>query len=58
MLAPVACAVLMKLMYGARMARWDLLKVMQMLFTRVTKWSDDFDKALHRLVFYVDSTRD
>ena len=41
-----------------RMARWDLLKVIQTLSTRLTKWSEDCDKALHRLVCYVDFTRD
>ena len=44
-LAPVACAVLMKLMYGARMALWDLLKVIQALSTRLTKWSEDTDSS-------------
>ena len=57
-LANVACAVLMKILYGARMARWDLLKVVAMLAQRVSKWNRSCDKALHRLVCYIDSTSD
>ena len=36
-LQPIASSVLMKLLYGARIARQDLLSGIQMLFTRVTK---------------------
>ena len=58
MLAPAASSVLMKIVYGARAARWDLLKAVQVLATRVTKWSRGCDRALHRLVCYIDSTAD
>ena len=44
-LAPVASSVLMKILYGARAARWDLLKAVQVLATRITKWSRDCDRA-------------
>ena len=54
---PIASAVLMKVLYGARAARWDLLKAVQLLATRVTKWSRDCDKALHRLMCYINCTK-
>ena len=57
-LAPVAASVLMKILYGARAARWDLLKAVQLLASRITKWSRDCDRALHRLVCYINSTHD
>ena len=47
----------MKVLYGARAARWDLLKAVQLLATRVTKWSGGGDKALHRLMCYINSTK-
>ena len=46
----------MKLLFAARMARYDLLRAVQGLASRVTKWSTDCDKALHRLMCYVNST--
>ena len=55
-LAPIASRVLMKLLLAARMARYDLLRAVQGLASRVTKWSADCDKALHRLMCYVAST--
>jgi hypothetical protein len=57
-LAPVASRILMKLLFAARMARFDLLRAVQGLASRVTKWSTDCDKALHRLMCYVNSTLD
>ena len=54
---PIASAVLMKVLYGARAARWDLLKAVQLLATRVTKWSRDCDKALHRLMCYINCSK-
>ena len=47
----------MKVLYGARAARWDLLKAVQLLATRVTKWSRGCDKALHRLMCYINRTK-
>jgi len=55
-LSDVACSILMKLLYGARMARWDLLRAIGILSSRVTKWSKACDKALHRLMCYVNTT--
>ena len=57
-LAPIAARVLMKILFAARMARFDLLRAVQGLAARVTKWSADCDRALHRLVCYVHSTLD
>jgi hypothetical protein len=55
-LQPIACRVLMKLLYAARMARFDLLRATCALATMITKWSPECDRRLHRLVCYVDSS--
>ena len=55
-LAPVASRVLMKLLFAAIIARFDLLRAVQGLASKVTKWSIDCDKALHSLVCYATST--
>ena len=57
-LQPIASKVLMKILFAARMARWDLLRATQSLASRVTKWSRDCDAALHRLVCYINSSLD
>ena len=57
-LAPIASRVLMKLLFAARMARYDLLRTVQGLASRVTKWSHECDKSFHRLMCYVNSTLD
>ena len=48
-LAPQAANILMKFFYGARFARWDLLKVVTKLATMITKWTTSCDSALLRL---------
>ena len=48
----------MKLLFAARMARYDPLRAVQGLASRVTKWSSGCDKSLHRLMCYVNSTLD
>ena len=55
-LASKASSILMKVLYGARAARWDLLKIVQVLATRVTKWTVECDRALHRLMCYINCT--
>ena len=55
-LQPIASRVLMKVLFAARMARFDLLRVTQGLASRVTKWSPDCDKSLHRLMCYIHTT--
>ena len=57
-LAPTATRVLMKILFAARMAGYDLLRAVQGLPARVAKWSNDCDKALHRLICYIYSTLD
>ena len=48
----------MNIYYGARLARWDLFEIVQLLASRVTKWSDRCDRALHRLMCYIHHTSD
>eukprot|EP00435_Cladocopium_sp_Y103_P029443 s2501_g7.t1 len=43
-------------LFALRLARFDLLRAVQGLAPRVTKWSADCDKAHHRLVSYIHST--
>ena len=57
-LAPKACSILMKILCGARLARWDLLKVVQLLASRVTKWTVTCGLALRRLICYINTTVD
>ena len=57
-LAPIASRVLMKLLFAAGMARYDLLRAVQGLASRVAKWSSACDKSLHRLMCYANSTLD
>ena len=46
----------MKLLYGARMARYDILRAIAYLATCVTKWTAQCDRGLHHLMLYVAST--
>ena len=55
-LAPHAASVLMKLLYAARIARFDLLRSINALARNVTKWTKDDDARLHHLMCYVNST--
>ena len=55
-LQPAASKILMKILFAARMARFDLLRATQSLASRVTKWSIECDVALHRLVAYINCT--
>ena len=45
-------------LYGARMGRYDLIRPVQALASRVTKWNHLCDRKLHRLISYVNSTLD
>ena len=56
-LQPIASKVLMKILFAARMARFDLLRATQSLASRVTKWSAECDIALHRLVAYINCSK-
>ena len=54
----IAAKVLMKILYGARMARIDLLRAVCHLARYITRWDAVCDKRLHRLVSYINSTMD
>ena len=53
-----ACAVLMKLLWGARLGRPDVLRAITHLATLVSKWSKACDRMLHRLMAYVSQSTD
>ena len=53
-----ACAVLMKLLWGARLGRPDLLKGITYLATFVSRWCKACDRMLHRLMCYVAYSTD
>ena len=55
---PVASKIVMKILFVARMATFDLLRATQSLASRVMKWSVECDVALHRLVSYINSSKD
>ncbi|CAE8629534.1 unnamed protein product [Polarella glacialis] len=56
-LADAACSVLMKVLYGARLARFDLFKAVAGLASKVTKWSVSCDKRLFRLMCYINDSK-
>ena len=56
-LQPIAAKVLMKILCGARLARFDLLRAVCHLACHVTRWSSTCDRRLHRLVCYIHSTK-
>mgnify|MGYP007023072079 CR=1 FL=1 len=55
-LKPYAAKVLMKVLYAARYARFDLLRAVCYLAQFITKWDQDCDKRLYRLMCYIHST--
>ena len=55
-LKPIAARVLMKVLYAARMCRYDLLRPTCALATYVTRWTPQCDRRLHRLMCYINST--
>ena len=57
-LADVALKILMKVLYGARMCRYDILRATCMLARRVSKWDKECDKRLLRLMMYIRTTSD
>ena len=56
-LAPHAASVLMKLLYGARIARFDLLRQVNRLARNAHRWTDSDDRGLHHLMRYVHHTK-
>ena len=57
-LGSIASRVLMKVLYAARMARYDLLRPCNVLATRITKWDRTCDNMLHRMMSYINSSLD
>ena len=55
-LKPYAAKVLMKVLYAARYARFDLLRAVCYLAQYITKWDEQCDRRLYRLMCYIDST--
>ena len=55
-LKPVASKILMKILWAARLARPDLLRVISGLATKVCKWTTKEDKALYRVICYIESS--
>jgi hypothetical protein len=51
-LAPIAAEVLMKVLYGARTCRPDLLFAVCSLVREVAGWTCAYDKRLHRFIYY------
>ena len=56
-LAPIATRVIMKILYAARMYRFDLLHSVNALARDVTRWCRACDKKLHRLISYIHHTK-
>ena len=52
-LAPIASKVLMKVLWAARLARFDLLRAVCALAQNVSKWTAECDRKLTRLMGYV-----
>ena len=48
----------MKLLWGARLGRPDVLRAISHLATLVSKWSKACDRILHRLMAYVSQSTD
>ena len=47
-----------KVLYAARLARFDLLRAIGMLSTMITKWDLTCDKKLHRIIAYINNSLD
>ncbi len=56
-LAEHAACVLMKCLYGARMARFDLLRAITSLACQLTRWTPECDRKLHRLMCYIHTSK-
>ena len=56
-LAPQAASILMKLLYAARVCRFDLLRSINNLARKITKWTKKEDALLHHLMAYVHQSK-
>merc|ERR1712051_583389 len=52
-LSPVASRILMKVLWAARLARFDLLRAVCHLSQFVTEWTVECDRKLQRLIGYI-----
>ena len=52
----MASKVLMKVLYAARMARYDLLRAVGAPASKITKFDEACDRQLYRLMCYINST--
>jgi hypothetical protein len=57
-LADSCSSILMKFLYGARVARWDLLPIIGLLASMVSKWNAACDRMLYKMVCWVFSSLD
>ena len=48
----------MKILYAARLARFDLLRAIGVLATMLTKWDSFCDRKFHRIICYINQTLD
>ena len=55
-LTPIAASVVMKIFYCAREARPDMLRAIGHLTRFLTRWTEECDKRLHKLMCYVASS--
>jgi len=55
-LQPLAASILMKILYAARMARFDLLYVVSRLACYISKWTPLCDKRLFKIICYINTT--
>ena len=55
-LAVYAAKVLMKILYAARYARFDLLRAVCVLAQHVSKWDRECDVKLYRLICYINGS--
>ena len=55
-LASVACNILVKVLWAARLARPDLPRSVNHLATKVTKWTSKCDSMMCRLMGYIQNT--
>ena len=53
-----AAKIVMKSLYGARFVRYDCPRPIGNLARRVSCWSKDQDRRLHRLISHINSTQD
>jgi dUTPase len=56
-LQPIASRVLMEILYAATMCRYDCLRAVCGLVSRITKWTHQCDHDLRRAICYINATQ-